>query len=101
MLEVINEKKLELHDLCEKFDVKTMYLFGSATSSDFNNSSDIDLLITFEELPFDRYTDNYFDLHEALEKLFSRKVDLLTERSLKNRFFIERVENTKQLVYAA
>ena len=78
-----------------------MYAFGSATTTDFNEASDIDLLISFKDIPFDQYTDNYFNLHEELERLFKRKVDLLTERALSNPYFIRSIENTKQLLYAA
>jgi len=63
--------------------------------------SDIDILISFKEIPFNKYTDNYFELHENLEKMFGRKVDFLTERSLSNPYFIQSVEATKQLLYAA
>jgi predicted nucleotidyltransferase len=83
------------------YDIKTMYVFGSATTGDFNETSDIDILISFKEIPYDKYTDNYFELHEKLEELFKRKVDLLTEKSLSNPYFIQSVGNTKQLLYTA
>lgn len=101
MLNLIQNKKQELQRLCEMYEVKTMYVFGSAATGDFNESSDIDILISFKEIPFDRYTDNYFELHEKLEELFHRKVDLLTERSLTNPYFIQSVEKSKRLLYAA
>jgi len=101
MLSLIQNQIPKLKLLCEKFDVKTMYVFGSATTSDFNETSDIDILISFNEIPYDKYTDYYFELHEKLEELFSRKVDLLTERALSNPYFIESVEKTKHLLYAA
>lgn len=101
MFNLIQYKKPELQKLCVEYDIKTMYVFGSATTSDFSETSDIDILISFKEIPFDKYTDNYFELHEKLEALFNRKVDLLTERSLSNPYFIERIEKTKQLLYAA
>lgn len=101
MLDFIENKKAELQRLCKKYDVETMHVFGSATTADFNISSDIDILISFKDLPFEIYTDNYFELHERLEELFGRKVDLLTERSLSNPYFIQSVEKTKRLLYAA
>lgn len=101
MLDLVENKKMELQRLCEKYDINTMYLFGSATSHEFNDSSDIDILISFKDISFEKYTDNFFNLHKELEKLFNRKVDLLTERSLSNPYFIQSVENTKQLLYAA
>lgn len=91
----------ELRDLCVAFDVQRMYLFGSASHGDFTDASDVDILIAFKDLPVDRYTDNYFDLHERLEKLFGRKVDLLTEPSIRNPYFLKGVNETKQLLYAA
>ena len=78
-----------------------MYVFGSAVTPDFNESSDVDILISFKDIPYDKYTDNYFELHEKLQELFNRKVDLITERSLSNPYFIESLERTKQLLYAA
>ena len=101
MLTFIENKKPELQQLCEKYAVKSMYLFGSASKDNFSKESDIDILIFFLELPFAQYTDNYFELHEALEKLFGRKVDLVTEQTLSNPYFIQSIDQTKQLLYAA
>ena len=101
MLSLIENNKLELQRLCEQHDIQTMYVFGSATTADFNEFSDIDILISFKEISFDKYIDNYFELHEKLESLFKKRVDLLTERSLINPYFIKSVEQTKQLLYAA
>jgi hypothetical protein len=67
----------------------------------FNDKSDIDILILFKDLSIEKYTNNYFELHYKLEELFNRKIDLLTENSLSNPYFIESIEETKQLLYAA
>lgn len=101
MIHLISSNKQALIELCEKYDVSTMHVFGSATTKEFNEMSDIDILISFKEIPFHKYADNYFELHKELEKMFGRKVDLLTERSLSNPYFIQSVEATKQLLYAA
>ncbi len=87
--------------LCEKYEVKSMYLFGSGSKGKLHETSDIDILITFHDIPIDRYTDNYFNLHYELESLFNRKIDLITERSLSNPYLIKSIEETKQLLYAA
>ena len=101
MSNLIESYKNELKSLCEKYDVKIMYAFGSAVTSDFSESSDVDILISFKDISIEKYTNNYFELHDALVKLFQRKVDLLTERSLSNPYFIESIERTKKLLYAA
>ena len=101
MLNLIEDKMDVLHSLCRQYDIQSMYVFGSAAAGTLNSQSDIDILIAFKEISFERYTDNFFALHETLEKLFSRKVDLVTERSLTNPYFRKSIEQTKQLLYAA
>ena len=101
MIDLIKNNKEALMKLCRRYDIKTMYVFGSASTEQFHESSDVDILISFKEISIERYTDNYFFLHEELERLFGRKVDLITERSLSNPYFIKGVEETKQLLYAA
>ncbi|WP_373524038.1 nucleotidyltransferase family protein [Aquiflexum sp.] len=101
MVDLIKDNKEALIKLCQKYDIQIMYVFGSATSDQFNESSDVDILISFNEIPIEKYTDNYFGLHDELEQLFGRKVDLITERSLSNPYFIKGVEETKMLLYAA
>jgi len=90
----------ELRQLCQAYRVKTMYAFGSACADNFNEASDIDLLISFDSLTIDQYTENYFELHYRLEDLFNRLVDLLTDRSLSTPYFISELDRTKQLIYA-
>lgn len=101
MIRIIEDKLQIIRDLCIQYDVKTLYLFGSVCTGKFDNDSDIDFLISFKDIDVGKYTDNYFELHYKLEELFDRKIDLVTENSLYNPFFIESIEETKQLVYAA
>ena len=100
MNKIIADKIHVLKELCRRYDIKKMYLFGSVCSDKFSDDSDIDILISFKDIPIEKYTDNYFELHYKLEELFKRKVDLLTENSLSNPFFIESIEETKLLLYA-
>jgi len=101
MQKFVLDKIDELKTICETFDVKSMYVFGSVCTDKFNEDSDIDILISFKDITIEKYTDNYFELHYALEALFNRKIDLITENSLSNPYFIESIEETKLLLYAA
>lgn len=102
MNRIIADKLPELVALCKKYHVGVMYLFGSANTDTFNESSDIDFLIAFEKgMSVEQYTDNYFGLQYELRSLFSRDIDLVTENSLSNPYFIRGIEQTKQLIYAA
>ncbi|MFW5771559.1 MAG: nucleotidyltransferase family protein [Spirochaetota bacterium] len=101
MQKLIKERLEDLKDLCIKYNVQTMYIFGSACTENFNENSDIDILISFKDISIEEYTDNYFELHYQLEKLFKRRIDLMTERSIDNPYLIDSIEKTKELVYAA
>lgn len=77
-----------------------MYLFGSAAQGNFQaESSDLDFLVRLDESQPAEYTENYFGLATELERLFGRPVDLVTERSVRNPYFRQVVEATRQLVY--
>ncbi|MEZ3590328.1 MAG: nucleotidyltransferase domain-containing protein [Muribaculaceae bacterium] len=88
-------------DLCRKHRVKTLSVFGSILTDRFNDDSDIDLLVNFDTTDHEKwdYVTNYFDLQESLENLLGHKVDLVVEKGLKNKYFIQNVNRTKQLIY--
>ncbi len=90
----------KIKNYCKTYKVKELYVIGSATSDKFSEKSDIDLLIRFDNISIEEYTDNYFTLHKLFQNLFNRKVDLITDKSLSNPFFIQSIENTKKLLYA-
>ncbi|MCF8371007.1 MAG: nucleotidyltransferase domain-containing protein [Bacteroidales bacterium] len=85
--------------LCMAYNVKNLFAFGSICTDRFNDKSDIDLLISFNPMDFGDYADSYFDLAEKFEELFNRPVDLVTEKSLRNPYFINSVNQTKTLIY--
>ena len=86
-------------NLCEKHRVKSLYAFGSVLTEKFNNDSDIDFIVSFENLSLEDYADNYFGFKFSLEDLLNRHVDLLEDKALHNPYFINSVNQQKQLVY--
>ena len=102
MHQLLIENIENLQSLCRKYKVRRMYVFGSVNTDAFTPESDIDFLIDFEkDISIAEYTDNYFALQYALREMFGRKIDLVTENSLSNPYFIQDVEQTKELIYAA
>jgi uncharacterized protein len=85
--------------LCAKYKVRELYAFGSVLGGEFNDTSDIDLLVNFDPMDLANYTDNYFNFKFSLEDLFERPVDLVEESALKNPYFKESISNSRQLVY--
>ena len=88
-----------IFELCENHKVKELYAFGSVLTQNFNNESDIDLIVNF--LPQDvlEYADNYYELKFALEEILKREIDLLEEKAIKNPYFKEVLNKNKQLIY--
>ena len=85
--------------LCETHKVKSLYAFGSVLTDNFNQESDIDLIVNFGEVQLLDYADNYFDLKFSLEDTLKRSVDLLEEKAIKNPYFRQSVNQQRQLVY--
>ena len=92
-----NIKLIQL--LCEQHKVKSLYAFGSVTRIDFNDLSDIDMVVDFEEKDPYRYTDLYFNLKYKLEDLLKRQIDLIEERAIKNRIFKQQLDISKVKIY--
>ena len=68
-------------------------------TEDFNNSSDIDLIVDFDPIDVNQYADNYFDFKFSLEDIFQTPVDLLEEQAIKNPYFRQVVDKQRQLIY--
>lgn len=77
ILETLRENSHQLRRL----GVRQLGLFGSFASGRAARSSDIDFIVEFEKKSFDAY----MDLKDYLERLFSRKVDLVTKAAIKPR----------------
>jgi len=96
MIELNTDKLIEL---CVNHKVGQLYLFGSALSNQFNESSDIDFLVQFSQVDLLEYFDNYMDFKEKLETLFGRPVDLVENQAIKNPVFRNVIDREKRLIY--
>ncbi|BER93429.1 MAG: uncharacterized protein PWP60_806 [Candidatus Atribacteria bacterium] len=76
IIRVLGEQK---EGLKKKHKVKMIKIFGSYAKEEQKESSDIDLIVDFEEPPT---FIEFIRLQEELEKLLGVKVDLLTEESI-------------------
>lgn len=102
MIALIEQHRAALSSLCRRFNVRRLDVFGSATKGTFSpERSDLDFIVTLEARSAGEYADNYFGLAHALEDLFQRKVDLITEASIRNPFFRQAIEQTREPLYEA
>jgi hypothetical protein len=101
MQSVMETKRAELADLCHRFHVRTLDVFGSAVREDFEpSSSDLDFLVEFDPISPAQYADAYFALKEEFEALFGRPVDLVTSVSVANPYFRASLAASSERVYA-
>jgi len=90
----------QINSLFQKHKIKNAYIFGSAISEKFDTDSDVDFLVNLQEnIDPVEAGENLWLLEDELKLLLKRKVDLITERSLRNPYFITEINNTKQLIY--
>ena len=67
-------------EVLEKHAVRRIALFGSYATGRQNRKSDLDFLVDFERPTYD----NFLGLSKDLERLFGRKVDILTPQGLES-----------------
>ncbi len=97
---IIEEKLSLLFELCEKFKVNRLFIFGSAATNHFNpKTSDIDLIVELDPMPPIEKGLILIEFWESLEDLFQRKVDLLTDKPIENPYLKKNIEATKRLIY--
>lgn len=98
--EAIQHKKADFLALCKTHEVNKLYVFGSANTSEFNlDTSDIDFLIEIaNEDPIKR-GEYLMSIWDKFETFFQRKVDLLTNASIRNPVLRKNIDATKTLIY--
>ena len=101
MQAIITENREAIAELCRRHHVRRLSVFGSAVRDDFDPShSDVDLLVDFE--PFEAsYARNFFSLLFSFDELFGRKVDLVTDKYVRNPYLRKAIEAEKVTLYAA
>jgi predicted nucleotidyltransferase len=99
---LVKNKMHEIAALCKAHKVNVLSVFGSAAGNKMHAHSDVDFLVRFsDDIDAIEYSDNYFSLLHELESLMGKRVDLLSEKSLKNAVLIAEIERTKVQLYAA
>jgi len=98
-MKLIEKHIEELKHLCGKHQVSEFYVFGSYAKGTETDKSDIDFLVGFEGVDPLNYFDNYFDLKENLTHLFSKEIDLVEIKTLRNPILKKSIDRDKILMY--
>jgi predicted nucleotidyltransferase len=103
MTTVLDAYSSAIADLCTRYMVRKLEVFGSAARVlDFDSErSDFDFAVEFMPMTPRQHFDAYFDLLAALEQLLGRPVDLVELHAAKNPVFLKAVAEEKQALYVA
>ena len=102
MVDIIKNHISEISVLCDRYNVAKLEVFGSATDAAHfdDEKSDLDFLVEFSPLPEGCHADSYFDLFFALKEIFHREVDLVMSSAIKNVYFLEAIQQHREVIYA-
>lgn len=93
--------RIVLSELARRYHIKRLALFGSAARGELTPSSDIDLLVEFEQ-GLAPSLGGMTAINNAFSSLFGgRKVDIATPAILKNPYRRREIEKDLELLYAA
>jgi uncharacterized protein len=100
---IVSDHMDELIELCKRFGVSRLEIFGSAMTDDFDpDCSDLDFLVEFHpDQDLGPWFSDFFKLEDELKQLFGREVDLIFGSGIRNPYFLRNIEKTRTLLYAA
>lgn len=97
-----SDQSQRLAQLCVEYRVRSLRLFGSATTEEFGEDSDLDFLVDFDApTPPMRPSTQFFGFREELAKLFARPIDLLEYVAIENKHLRASADASSVMVYAA
>ncbi|MDE5953647.1 MAG: nucleotidyltransferase domain-containing protein [Duncaniella sp.] len=89
--------------LCKKYKVAKLWVFGSILTPRFNDESDVDFSVNFDSDAINGegldWADIFFDFMSELEALMGRRVDLVCDDAVTNKYFREELDSKKILIY--
>ena len=101
LMKLIEHNIESIIELCKRFHVRRLWVFGSILTDRFNDNSDVDLCVDFDwkNIPLMDAADNFFDFQYALEDIFGRKVDITDDSAVRNKHFRQELNETRRLIY--
>lgn len=97
MKTAIRIDKEKIAEICRKYHIQRLSLFGSVLRDDFGPDSDVDVLVRYQ--PGQVLGFEIFDIEKELSDLFGHEVDLVTEKYLNPRLR-DRVLHSAEVQYA-
>lgn len=100
ILQQIAEKRSHIEQLCQRYQVARLELFGSAISDRFSETtSDLDFLVEFAVNTPQGASDRFFGLKQGLSDLLGHTIDLVEIQTIKNPYFLEAIGPQRLQIY--
>jgi hypothetical protein len=100
---LIEQHRDAIAEICRRFGVRRLEVFGSAArGTDFQpDSSDADFLVEFAPDNREPFLRRFFGLEAALSDLLGRPVDLVQPRAVRNPYVRASIDRTREVAYGS
>lgn len=99
MIALVSNNRAAIADICRRYGVSSLEVFGSATTGAFREQeSDVDFIVEFEDKS-PGLANRFLDLAESLERLLEHRVDLMVEPTLSNPYLRHTVNASREQVF--
>lgn len=100
-MNIVEHNLQKIIEICKRFHVRKLWVFGSILTPRFNKDSDVDLCVDFDwdNIPLLDSADNFFDFQYSLEELLNRRVDIVDDSAVKNPYFRAELNETRRMIY--
>ncbi len=89
-----------LAEICRRWQISQLGLFGSVLGEDFRPDSDVDVVVTFRPgAPWSLF--EMVDIRVELADLFGRPVDLVEGSAIRNPYRRRSILETQRVIYEA
>ncbi|KUK79695.1 MAG: DNA polymerase beta subunit [Microgenomates bacterium 39_7] len=95
MTNIIQQSQVDIDRICKDAGITYLAIFGSQAREDQTDTSDVDLLVEFEETPG---LISFIRTKQQFEKVFDRKVDLVTKNGL-SKYLKPFIQQDLQVIY--
>lgn len=100
LAEILTQRLEDIRRLCVESNVRVLEVFGSAAIDEMTTESDLDFLVEFRPMEPGKHADSYFHPLFGLEDLFGREVDLSETKAVRNPYFLQDIQRSRQVLYA-
>lgn len=101
MIDLIERHRAEIEELCRRYHVERLELFGSAADGTWDPAtSDLDFLVEFQPMEPAPHAKAYFGVWFGLQDLLHRSIDMVETPAVTNPYFLRSIGPQRTTVYA-